>query len=90
MNYTDLYSEELTKKLKKIKTKNRALFEAVIKKIDEILQNPDRFKPLRYDMKGFHRIHVLKSFVLVFKIEEKNNIVKFEDIDHHDKIYKKK
>jgi hypothetical protein len=30
MNYSDLYSEELTKKVKKIKFKNRALFNAVI------------------------------------------------------------
>ncbi len=89
MNYIDVYSEEFTRKLKKLKIKNHALFQAIFKKIDEILQNPDRFKPLRYDLKGFRRVHVMKSFVLIFKIDEKNKIVKFEDFDHHDKIYKK-
>jgi YafQ family addiction module toxin component len=90
MNYSDLYSDELTKKVKKIKVKNRALFNAIIKKIDEILENPERFKPLRHDLKGFHRVHIMKSFVLIFKIDDENKIVKFEDFDHHDKIYKKR
>jgi YafQ family addiction module toxin component len=90
MNYTDIYSEEFTKRLKKLKVKNHTLFEAIFKKIDEILQNPERYKPLGYDFKGFHRVHVLKSFVLIFKIDEKNKVVKFEDFDHHDKIYKKR
>ena len=90
MNYSDLYSEELTKKVKKIKAKNRALFKAIIKKIDEILENPERFKPLRHDLNGFHRVHIMKSFVLIFKIDDENKIVKFEDFDHHEKIYKKR
>lgn len=90
MNYSDFYSEELTKKLKKLKVKNRALFEAILRKIDEILENPERFKPLGYDLKGFHRVHIMKSFVLIFKIDEENKIVKFEDFDHHDKIYKRR
>jgi len=90
MNYTDIYSEEITKKLKKLKVKNRILLEAVFKKIDEILQNPERYKPLSYDLKGYHRVHITKSFVLIFKIDEENKIVKFEDFDHHDKIYKKR
>lgn len=90
MNYSDLYSEGLARKLKKLKVKNSTLFEAIFKKIDEILQNPVRFKLLRHDLKGFHRIHVMKSFVLIFKIDENNKIVKFEDFDHHDKIYKRR
>jgi mRNA-degrading endonuclease RelE of RelBE toxin-antitoxin system len=32
----------------------------------------------------------MKSFVLIFKIDDENKIVKFEDFDHHDKIYKKR
>lgn len=34
-------------------------------KIDEILENPERFKPLRHDLKGFHRAHIMKSFSLI-------------------------
>ncbi len=90
MSYSDFYSEGLTKKLKKLKVKNHVLFEAILKKIDEILHNPERYKPLGYNLKGFRRVHIMKSFVLTFKIDKMNKIVKFEDFDHHDKIYTKR
>ena len=90
MSYSDIYSEELVRKLKKLKVKNRTLLEVIFKKIDEILQNPVRFKLLGHDLKGFHRVHVMKSFVLIFKIDDENKIVKFEDFDHHDKIYQRR
>jgi len=83
------FSKELTKKLDKINKKNKKLFEIIIKKIKEIRENPLRYKPLRYDMKRYRRVHIMKSFVLIFKIDQKNKKIIFEDFDHHDKIYKK-
>jgi len=50
MAYLDLYSEELTRKLKKIKNKNRKLYDVIDKKIAEIIQHPERYKELRHDM----------------------------------------
>lgn len=89
--YTDSYSEELTEKLKKVKNKNKVLYDIARKKIDEILKNPERsYKNLRYDLSDFKRVHLLKSFVLIFKVDTKNKIIRFEDLDHHDKIYKKR
>ncbi len=38
-------------------------------------------------MKGMRRVHIGKSFVLVFEIIEKENKVIFLDLDHHDNIY---
>jgi len=90
MAYLDLYSEELTRKLKKIKNKNRTLYDIIDKKIAEIIQHPERYKELRHDMKEFRRVHIQKSFVLTFKIDIANGIIKFEDFDHHDKIYKRR
>jgi len=83
------FSKELTKKLDKINKKNKKLFEIIIKKIKEIRENPLRYKPLRYDMKRYRRVHIMKSFVLIFKIDQKNKKIIFEDFDHHDRIYKK-
>ncbi len=80
----------LEKKLVKIKKKDRTLFIAVREKIKEIIENPQHYKPLRYDMKGLRRVHVEKSFVLVFEIDEDGRIVRFLDLDHHDKIYRKR
>ena len=38
-------------------------------------------------MKHLRRVHIDRSFVLVFYIDETNEVVFFTDIDHHDKIY---
>ena len=81
------FSKELTRKMVKIKKRNRSMFEAIIKKIREIKDNPEHYKPLRYGMKGYRRVHVLKSFVLVFKIDYSSNKIIFQDFDHHDNIY---
>lgn len=58
--------------------------------MDEILQNPEHYKPLRHDLHGLRRVHIMGPFVLLFKIEETTKIVKFIDFDHHDKIYKRR
>ena len=69
---------------------DKKLYEAVLKKIEEILDNPHRYKPLRYDLKGLKRVHMKKSFVLVFEIDDDQKVVRFLDLDHHDTIYKKR
>ena len=61
-----------------------------MKKIEEIILNPQHYKPLRHDLKNTRRVHLFGPYVLVFRIEEKEQAVKFLDLDHHDKIYKKR
>ena len=77
----------LKKKLSKLFKKDRKRYEIVMKKIEEILKNPHHYKPLSHDMKQLQRVHIGSSFVLVFTIDEKNGIVLFVDMNHHDKIY---
>lgn len=79
-------SELVDKKFYKIAKKNKVLFEAINKKIEELKINPEHFKPLRRDMKGQRRIH-FGHFVLTFQIIYERGIVKIIDFDHHDKIY---
>ena len=86
--YNDLYSEEITKKLAKIKKKNLAEYSQIRKKMDSIMLNPDHnYKFLTHNMKGLNRVH-LGHFVLVFRIDHQNKTISFEDYDHHDLIYK--
>ncbi len=86
--YSDGYSEEITKKLAKLKKKDLQHYENVRKKMDFILANPEhRYKDLHYSMKGIKRVH-MGHFVLTFKIDHVNKVVSFEDYDHHDNIYK--
>ena len=57
------------------------------KKIKQICEKPLHFKPLRAPMQHLRRVHVDKSFVLTYSVNEENKVVIIEDYDHHDKIY---
>jgi len=86
--YGDFYSEEISKKLSKLKKKDPKNYSIVRNKMDFILANPDHnYKFLHFDMKGVQRIHI-GHFVLVFVVNHNNKTVSFEDYDHHDVIYK--
>lgn len=83
---------ELSKILNKLFKKDKDAYEQILNKINEIInsEDPDHYKPLRYDLKNKKRVHIKKSFVLVFTYDKQNNIISFLDYDHHDNIYKKK
>ena len=85
--YEASYSEEITKKLKRLKKRDSGQYEAVRKKMRQILENPShRFKELRYEFGGVCRVHI-GHFVLVFTVDDDKRTISFEDYDHHDKIY---
>ncbi len=84
--YGILIEEKLQETINKLFKKDRKRYDICMKKIEEIVENPEQYKPLRYDLKNVRRVHIAKSFVLIFKIE--GNSVIFLDLDHHDKIYK--
>ena len=86
--YVSTYSEEITKKLAKLKKKDTFNYNNLDKKMQWILSNPrHKYKDLHYTMKGIKRIHI-GHFVLIFRIDHLKKIVSFEDYDHHDVIYK--
>ena len=76
--------------MKKIRKKDYQLYESMLKKIEEITENPQHYKPLKHDLKGRRRVHIEKSFVLVFQIDEDEKKVTFLDLCHHDKVYRKR
>jgi YafQ family addiction module toxin component len=80
-------SKRLDKELEKLQKKNIKRFEIILKKMGDIINDPYHYKPLQHDMKGLRRVHIDKSFVLIFEINESENKVIFWDIDHHDNIY---
>ncbi len=81
---------ELDKKLVKLSKKDKSRYEAVMKKIEEVLNSGDveHYKNLRYDMKISKRVQI-GHFVLVFSYNKVRDFVSFEDYDHHDNIYKR-
>jgi mRNA-degrading endonuclease RelE of RelBE toxin-antitoxin system len=85
--YSDSYSEEIAKKLAKLRKKDPSHYSKVRNKMDFILKEPKHsYKFLHHDMKGVLRVHI-GHFVLVFVIDHDNKLVSFEDYDHHDNIY---
>ena len=80
---------ELDKKLVKLFKKDKSSYEAVMNKIQEIVDSPnvEHYKNLRYDMKGSKRVHI-GHFVLVFSYDKSKDFISFEDYDHHNNIYK--
>ncbi|ATZ61187.2 MAG: hypothetical protein BME93_03540 [Methanosarcinales archaeon Met12] len=86
--YSLAIKPELDKVLKKLVKKNRKQYEIVMKKAEEIIRNPHRYKNLRRPLQNWKRTHVGKHFVLTFSIEEDTKTVTLEDFDHHDNIYR--
>jgi YafQ family addiction module toxin component len=67
--------------------KNPVLRKALTNKMNEILENPEHYKPLRGELAGERRVHILKSFVLIYEIINDRKAVHFMRFTHHDKAY---
>ncbi len=80
--------ESLDRKFKKLKKKDKATLVLIERKVQQILDDPYRFKPLRKPLQNKRRVHVAGSFVLIYEINEAQHTVTFLDFDHHDNIYK--
>jgi len=75
--------------ISKLCKKNHILKDALKKKMEEVMQNPQHYKPLRYNLAGEKRVHIMKSFVLKFEVNEAKKLVTFIAFSHHDDAYKK-
>ena len=87
-----MYDYELRKSVEtiffKLAKKSPGQLEIIFKKIEEIRDNPHRYKNLRRPLQHLKRVHIDRSFVLVFSIDEDNQMVIIEDYDHHDNVYR--
>ncbi|MFW6283439.1 MAG: addiction module toxin RelE [Minisyncoccales bacterium] len=87
-------SDELKHIIKKLAKKDRKKVEIINKKVKEIInstpQSIKHYKNLRNDLKDYKRVHIDRSFVLIFKADISKNFILFVDFDHHDRIYKRK
>ena len=79
--------ESLDKKFKKLQKKDKEMLRLIDRKVQDILVDPYRFKPLRKPMENKRRVHVGGSFVLVYEVDEKEKLVTLLDFDHHDNVY---
>jgi mRNA-degrading endonuclease RelE of RelBE toxin-antitoxin system len=84
--YNLVFSDVFTSSVKRIKKKDKKLYDSIKRKANEIVNDPHRYKNLRYDMSGLSRVHI-GSFVLSFSIDEETQTVTLEDFEHHDNAY---
>ena len=76
------------KLFKKLSKRNPKQLNIIYKKLEEIIKNPHHYKNLRKPLQHLKRIHIDKSFVLVFSVDENTKTITIIDYDHHDNIYK--
>jgi YafQ family addiction module toxin component len=74
--------------MRKLRKKNRKQVEIILKKAEEIVKDPHRYKNLRAPLNMWKRVHIDNHFVLTFSINKQSKTVLLEDYDHHDNIYK--
>ncbi|KMP11770.1 hypothetical protein UR09_02395 [Candidatus Nitromaritima sp. SCGC AAA799-A02] len=79
------FTSEFEKHLKKIRS-DINLQKRLREKIEEILVDPFHYKPLRNVLKNKRRTHI-GSYVLIFEIRQKENVVVFHSFLHHDRAY---
>ncbi len=84
--YTLEIEEEVFKAFKKLSKKDRKHLEALNKKIEQILNDPFQFKPLKQPLAGLRRVHV-GSFVLIYEVLENQRTVRILKHEHHDQAY---
>lgn len=80
-------STKIDKIFLKLKNKNPKQIEIIYTKLKQIMQNQYHFKPLRNNLLGIRRVHIDKSFVLLYEIDEENKLIILLDYAHHDDIY---
>jgi mRNA-degrading endonuclease RelE of RelBE toxin-antitoxin system len=68
--------KSLDEKFNKLKKKDREMLVLIDRKVQEILDNPYRFKPLRKPLQNKRRVHIGGSFVLIYEVNEDEKIVK--------------
>ena len=87
------FSDELQETMEKLFKKDRKTYETIMKKAEEVASRDERtidsYKNLAYSLKEFKRVHISKSFVLLFKVFKKEKFILFDRFDHHDNIYKR-
>ena len=86
--YSIYYKPHIDKIFRALSKKNPKQLEIIYKKMEEIVEDPHRYKNLRVPLNNWKRVRIDRHFMLTFSIDEKTKTVILEDYEHHDKIYK--
>ncbi len=87
MPYDIEYEEKLEEEFGILRKRDKCLYEAAMKKILKIAEDPFIGKPLRNTLKGRYRVHV-GHFVIIYMIKNEVHRVVISKFVHHDNAYK--
>lgn len=84
-------SDEMKAETKVLAKRDRALSDALRKKIKQIAASDetaiDHYKNLKHDLSDCKRVHI-GNFVLMFKVFKKEKFILFYRFRHHDDAYR--
>jgi mRNA-degrading endonuclease YafQ of YafQ-DinJ toxin-antitoxin module len=84
-------SDELKFVIKRLIKKDKKRLMILNKKIKEVINNDsetiDRYKNCKYDQKEYKRVHIDKSFILLFKVTKEKSHILFIKLGHHEDIF---
>ncbi len=75
MAYGILPTKEFGKDFRKIKDKKA--IRAIINKVEEVAENPERYKRLHYDLSGSFRVRVM-NYRVIYSIDRKKKLMYLE------------
>jgi len=73
--------------LRKATRKNQPLQHLLEAKLQQILENPLHFKPLKAPLQNCRRVHIGGSFVLIYEVDLNRKAVRLLRFAHHDEAY---
>ena len=73
--------------LEKLKTSDPRMHGLLSRKMEEIIQFPEHYKPLSGKMAGLRRAHIGTNNILTYSIDYRERKVIFQDFGSFDDIY---
>jgi mRNA-degrading endonuclease RelE of RelBE toxin-antitoxin system len=86
MMYEIVASPDVEAAFRKMRRKDATRFEQILKKLQEIGENPEIGKPLRRPLQGRWRVHI-GNYVLLDIFDTKNGVITLVKYAHHDEAY---
>jgi addiction module RelE/StbE family toxin len=86
VRYEYASTTEFERQFKKLTKKDRTLKDRLLRKIDQIISDPEIGEPKSHALRHARGSHV-DPYVIVYAF--KDNTITFVYVDHHDVIYKK-
>ena len=86
MMHTVVSNPDVEATFQKMGKKDITRFEQLVKKLEELAENPEMGKPLRCPLQGLRRLHIGLR-VLLYNVDKKMNQIILVDYAHHDDVY---